>query len=151
LINRSIEYVQVTTGRAPILRRVIRHSLKLMARDIHAVIRGASNTHAHLRDRLVAVSVVSIVVDLVASVAIFFLERHAHGTQIHTFGDAVFFTTTQLLTISSSVANPLSDGGKIIDLVLELYAITVVASVAGSFGAFFQRRGHERDAGVGPA
>jgi hypothetical protein len=116
-----------------------------MAHDIHAVARAATPTHAHLRDRLVAVSAVTLLVDLVASVAVFFLERHAHGTQIHTFGDAVFFTTTQLLTISSSVANPLSDGGKVVDLVLELYAITVVASLAGSFGAFFQRRGHERD------
>jgi hypothetical protein len=126
-------------------------AVRLMLHDIHGVIRGSSRTHAHLRDRLVAVTAVSLVVDLLASIAIYFLERHAHGTQIHTFGDAVFFTTTQLLTISSSVANPLSDGGKVIDLVLELYAITVVASIAGSFGAFFQRRGHERDAGVEPA
>jgi hypothetical protein len=125
---------------------VIRRSLHLMVHDIHGVFRAVSPTHAHLRDRLVAVSAVSIVVDLLASVAIFFLERHAHGTDIHTFGDAIFFTTAQLLTVSSNEANPLSDGAKVVDLILELYAITVVATLAGSFGAFFQRRGHEREA-----
>jgi hypothetical protein len=124
---------------------VIRHSLRLMAKDIRGVIRAASPTHQHLRDRLVAVTAVSIVVDLLGSVAIYFFERHAHGTDIHGFGDAVFYTTAQLLTVSSNEANPLTSGGKVVDLVLELYAISVVASLAGVFGAFFQRRGHERD------
>ena len=35
--------------------------------------------------------------------------------------------------------------GKIIDLFLELWAITAVTAVAGSFSAFFHRRGMERD------
>jgi hypothetical protein len=135
----------MATGATRILPRVIARSVRQMAHEIHGVARAISPTHQHLRERLVAVAAVSVVVDLVASVAIYFLERNASGTQIHTFGDAVFFTTSQLLTISSSVANPLSDGGKIIDLVLELYAITVVASLAGSFSAFFTRRGHERE------
>jgi hypothetical protein len=44
------------------------------------------------------------------------------------------------------MANPLTTGGRILDLVLEFYAITVVATVAGSLGAFFLHRAHEREA-----
>jgi hypothetical protein len=119
-----------------------------MTRDIHGVLRAITPTHRHLRERLVAVTVVSLVVDALGSIAIYLLEHDAHGTDIHSFGDAIFFTTTQLLTVSSAVANPLSGGGKVVDVLLELYAITVVATLAGSFGAFFQRRGHERDGEV---
>jgi hypothetical protein len=124
---------------------VLSRALRLMVHDIRSVARAATPTHAHLRDRLVAFTAVSVVVGILGSVAMFFLERHAQGTQINTIGDAMFFTGVQLLTISSSLSNPLTTGGKIVDLVLELYAITVVTSLAGTFGAFFQRRGHERD------
>ena len=120
-------------------------ALSLTLADIRGVIRATSPTHEHLRDRIVALAVLSVVVDLLGSIAIYLLEHEVKGTEIHAFGDAVFFTTAQLLTVSSSMVNPLSAGGRAVDLVLELYAITVVASLAGSFGAFFQRRGHERD------
>jgi len=123
-------------------------ALSVTLADIRGVIRAVSPTHEHLRDRLVALTVMSVIVDLLGSGAIFLFEHDVGGTQIHAFGDAVFFTTAQLLTISSSMVNPLSAGGRVVDLILELYAITVVASLAGSFGAFFQRRGHERDLAV---
>ena len=134
-----------------ILDRVIARSLRQLLHDVRGVFMAASPTHAHLRERLVALSVVSLVIDLFGSVAMYLLERHAPGTGIHDFGDAVFFTSAQLLTVSSAVVNPLTSGGQALDLALELYAITVVASLAGSFGAFFQRRGHERDAAANPA
>ena len=41
-------------------------------------------------------------------------------------------------------------GGRLVDLVLEFYAITVVATIAGSLGAFFLRRGREREADAEP-
>lgn len=114
-------------------------------REMRDVARGASATHLHLRDRLVAVGMISIVVDLVASLAIFFLERSAPGTGIHTMFDAFFWTSTQLLTVSSQLRNPISTGARILDIALQAYAISVVAALAGSFGSFFHRRGRERD------
>lgn len=124
---------------------MVARSLRLTLFDIRSVIRAATPTHAHLRDRLVAVAVVSVGVDLLGSVLIYLFEHNVDRTEIHGWGDALFFTTAQLLTVSSSMVNPLSAGGRVLDLILELYAITVVATLAGSFGAFFQRRGHERD------
>jgi hypothetical protein len=44
----------------------------------------------------------------------------------------------QLLTVSSQISNPLTGWGRIIDVVLELWAVLVVAGSAGAFAAFLQ-------------
>lgn len=82
-------------------------------------------------------------VDLVATLVIYGFER-GHGG-IDGLFDAFFWTSTQLLTVSSQLPNPVTVGGRLVDIVLQLYAITVFASFAGSFAAFFHRRGLERD------
>ena len=41
------------------------------------------------------------------------------------------------------MANPATNLGKILELIFDLWAITVVASLAGSFGAFFHARSKE--------
>jgi succinate dehydrogenase hydrophobic anchor subunit len=109
------------------------------------VLRGETPTHTHLRDRITAIVLFTAVVDLVASVAVLFLERHQTGTEIRNFGDSIFWVTTQLLTVSSSLHNPIGTGARIIDIALQAIAISVVATLAGSFAAFFHRRGRERD------
>ena len=38
--------------------------------------------------------------------------------------------------------NPVTTGGRIVDVFLMAYAITIVATLAGSFGSFFQRHEH---------
>jgi hypothetical protein len=89
--------------------------------------------------------VATVLVDAVASVLIFAFERHAAGTEITNFGDSVFWTSTQLLTVSSQLPNPISAPARVLDVFLQAYAISIVAVLAGSFGAFFHRRGMERD------
>ena len=113
--------------------------------EIHKVVRGATPTHEHLRARIAFVVAATVLLDAVASVLIFFFERHASGTEITTFGDALFWTSTQLLTVSSQLPNPISTPARVLDVFLQAYAISVVAVLAGSFGAFFHRRGLERD------
>ena len=113
-------------------------------REAVGVFRGLTPTHELLRSRLVVVFIVTLVVDALASVLILLFERHAQGTAITTFGDSVFWTSTQLLTVSSQLPNPISTPARVLDVVLQAYAITVVAFLAGSFGAFFHRRGLER-------
>lgn len=115
-----------------------------MRNEVRAVAGAATPTHAHLRDRISAIVACTILVDAVGSVLILFAERHETGTEITNLGDAVFWTTSQLLTVSSQMVNPLSTSGRILDVIFEIYAITVVAALAGSFGAFFHRRGLER-------
>ena len=114
-------------------------------REVRKLARGATPTHAHLRTRLLVVLVTTVVLDAVASVLILGFERDAPGTKITNIGDAVFWTSTQLLTVSSQLPNPISTPARVLDVFLQAYAISVVAVLAGSWGAFFHRRGMERD------
>jgi hypothetical protein len=93
--------------------------------------------HRRLLARLVIVVAATIVIDAVGSILVYFLERGAHGTEIGSFGDAVFFTTVQLLTVSSQIKNPLTPWGRVVDVVLEVWAVIVVAGSAGAMAAFF--------------
>lgn len=113
--------------------------------ELRMVVRGGTASHQHLRMRLGLLLVTTIALDLVASVAILLLERHQPHTGITSYGDSLFWTSTQLLTVSSQLPNPLSIGARVIDVFLQAWAISVVAMLAGSFGAFFHRRGMERD------
>jgi voltage-gated potassium channel len=96
-----------------------------------------SERHRRLVARLAIAIALSVVIDLAGAAAMWAFERGADGTQIHGFGDAVFFATVQILTISSSFKNPVTHAGQIVDVVLEVWAIFVVTAVAGSFASFF--------------
>ena len=116
------------------------------AREFRDVLRGATPTHRRLRDVLVTIIMATVAIDLFCAIAAFLLERHSHQTEIKTFGSAAFWTTTQLLTVSSQIKNPISFGGRILDIFMEIYAITVIAGLAGAVGTFLQKRGQEIDA-----
>ena len=94
--------------------------------------------HRRLLARLALILLATLVVDAGGSVLIYFFERHAQQTEITSFGDAVFFTTVQLLTVSSQLKNPLTWAGRIVDVVLEVWAVVVVAGSAGAIASFFQ-------------
>jgi hypothetical protein len=114
-------------------------------REVYYVGKGSTTTHRRLRARVTAIAVATIGVDLICAVCVFFLERDAHGTQIHTFGSALFWTTTQLLTVSSNLGNPISTGGCILDVFMELWAITIIATLTGAVGSFLNKRAEELD------
>ena len=114
-------------------------------REVLEVARASTPTHEHLRTRLPFLLVATVILDAAASTLIFLFERHANGTEITTFGDSLFWTSTQLLTVSSQLPNPISTPARVLDVFLQAYAISAVAYLAGSFSAFFHRRGIERD------
>ncbi|MFZ1926616.1 MAG: hypothetical protein WAU42_10795 [Solirubrobacteraceae bacterium] len=122
--------------------------LEVMAssgREVRDVFRAATATHRRLRDHLLTIAVATVGIDLVCAIVAFVLERHSQQTEIKTFGSAAFWTTTQLLTVSSQIKNPISTGGRILDVFMEAYAITVIATLAGAIGSFLQKRGAEMD------
>ncbi len=94
--------------------------------------------HRRLLARLGLVLSLTALVDLFGTVIIYFAERHAAGTKITSVGDALFFTTVQLLTVSSQLPNPFTVMGRITDVVLEIWAVLVVAGSAGALTDFFQ-------------
>jgi hypothetical protein len=93
--------------------------------------------HRRLLARLAIALGLTLAIDAIGSVAVWHLERGVKGGDIHGFGDAAFFSTVQLLTVSSQIKNPLTAGGRVVDVFLEVWALFVVTAVAGSFAAFF--------------
>lgn len=87
--------------------------------------------------RLAVLVAATAAIDAVGTLAIYFLERHAEGTEVHTLGDALFFTTVQLLTVSSQIKNPLTGWGRLVDVFLEIWAVVAVAGSAGALATFF--------------
>ena len=116
------------------------------AAELRQVLRGGTALHARLRDRLVALAITTVGVDLICSVLALLFERHALGSQVRTFGDAVFWSTTQLLTVSSNLRDPVSTPARVLDVFMELYAITIIGTLAAAVGAFLIRRGEQLDA-----
>jgi hypothetical protein len=93
--------------------------------------------HRRLVARLAIALGATLLVLGAGSLLMWLAESGKKGGQINGFGDAVFFVAVQLLTISSSITNPVTAAGKIIDVLLETWAIFVVTAVAGSFASFF--------------
>jgi hypothetical protein len=93
--------------------------------------------HRRLLARLALVVGATVLIDALGTIAVYFLERHAPGSEVTSLGDAIFFTTVQLLTVSSQLKNPLTGWGRVVDVLLEVWAVVVVAGSAGAIAAFF--------------
>jgi len=93
--------------------------------------------HRALVARLAIAGMLTLLVDLVCTMLIWRFEHDRVGSDIHSMGDALFFTTVQLLTVSSQMSNPVTSAGRFVDVLLEIWALFVVTAVAGSFAAFF--------------
>ena len=130
--------------RASLQSRLRRHVLA----DIADVLRAASPTHLHLRNRLSKALLITLLVDVLATTLMFVLESDAPASQLHSFWDAFYWTTSQLVTISSTMPNPVTGAGQAVCLFVNVYAITVVSTLAGMFSAFFYSRSSERNAAL---
>jgi beta-lactamase regulating signal transducer with metallopeptidase domain len=120
------------------------HHVKNAHREMIAVVQGQTRTHTHLRRRLLTIFLATAFIAVICTLIVYFTERGAKGTEIHNLFDAFLFSTSQLLT-ASSVATPKTNFGKVLELFFDIWAITVVATLAGSFGAFFHARSKEMD------
>jgi len=119
---------------------------RVFGADIKHVLRPAGRTaHRLLRDRLVVIAVITAFVWVAASVAMYFLEHHEAGTDIHNGWQAAYWTASQMTAVGSAYQNPVSTGASILDIVIKIYAVVVVASLTGAVGAFFVHRKDEED------
>jgi hypothetical protein len=114
--------------------------LRGLMKEIKLLARGATDEHFRLRNRLAVMFLATLVWDAIGTTLMYVLEHGKNGSAIHSVFEAFFWVTTQLLTVSSQMANPVTTGGRIVDIFLELWAITVVATAAASFAAFFQAK-----------
>ena len=95
------------------------------------------------RSRIAVLAGASVALDLVAAgLAKVFEDGAPH--RFATYLDALFWTTTQLLTVSSQLPNPERTATKVLDVILEAWAIIVVASLAATFSDLLHHRTRHR-------
>ena len=106
--------------------------------------------HRRLGNRLILALAVVAIADAIGTVLMWLFEDDARRSEIHNLWDSFFFSTVQLLTVSSQMRNPVTTGGRIVDIFLELTAIVLVTGVAGAFASFFFHldRGEEESSTV---
>jgi voltage-gated potassium channel len=105
-----------------------------------------SRAHRLLRDRLVVLSVVTGAVWVLCATLMFLFERHASGTDIHNAWQAMYWTASQMTAVGSNFGNPRSTPAYVLDLALKVYAVVIVATLAGTMGAFFIHRREQEQA-----
>jgi hypothetical protein len=132
----------------PESREMREPGLAQMAGEVRMVLRGATHTHRFLRARLAFLLFVTLAVDVVATVLMYLFEHDARGSDFDDLGGALFWVSAQLTTVSSQMENPVTTPGRVLDIVLQVWAISVVAMLAASLAAFFRARhvelfGHE--------
>jgi hypothetical protein len=103
----------------------------------------AAVAQRRFRSRIALLAIVSVAVDLVAAGLAKGFENGASHS-FPTYLDALFWTTTQLLTVSSQLPNPERAATKVLDVALEAWAIVVVASLAATFSDLLHHRTRHR-------
>jgi Ion channel len=102
--------------------------------------------HNVLRRRLLEALGLVAIVDAAGTFLMWLFENDVSHSAIHNLWDAFFFTTVQLLTVSSQMPNPVTAGGRIVDIVLEMTALCLVSGIAGVFASFFLDLGAKQQA-----
>ena len=108
------------------------------------VARKPKRPHLVLRRRVATGLALVAVADAIGSILMYVFEKGAEGGAIDAFSDALFFSTVQLLTISSQMPNPVTGPGRMVDVGLELFGLFVVTAFAGAFASFFLHVAEEK-------
>src|SRR5687768_13553946 len=108
--------------------------------EVRMVLRGESRTHRFLRARLTFLVAATLVVDAVATTAMYLLEHDDPRSGFDDVGGALFWVSAQLTTVSSQMPNPVTTPGRVVDIVLEVWAVSVVGALAASLASFFLTR-----------
>jgi hypothetical protein len=114
--------------------------MRRMGAEVGMVLRGESHTHRLLRSRLTFLLAATVVLDAFGTVLMYLFEHDRRSSGFDDLGGALFWVSAQLTTVSSQMPNPVTTAGRILDVVLEVWAISVVATLAASLAAFFRAR-----------
>jgi Ion channel len=101
-------------------------------RNLLERLRHPGSSNEHLLARLIVLVIATVVIDLVVSFAFYLIERGAPGTEITNYGDALFWTSSQITTVSSSLRNPITTGGRVLAVVTYFLAIAIVSILFGT-------------------
>ena len=97
--------------------------------------RGSESTLALLkRRRLGQLAIVSLMVVLLGATVGFLLEAEAPGSQIQTFGNALWWSATLVTTVGSELY-PVTIGGRVLGFLLMLYAVGIFSYFIGAIAS----------------
>jgi hypothetical protein len=122
-----------------------------MGSEIRMVLRGATVTHRVLRSRLAVLLGLTLALDAVGTILMYLFEHDQRASGFDDIGGALFWVSAQLTTVSSQLPNPVTTAGRVLDIVLEVWAISGVATLAASLAAFLRARHVEQTRGSDPA
>jgi hypothetical protein len=100
--------------------------------NLIARLRHPETSNERLAARLAVLVIATVVIDLVVAFAFYRLERGAAGTEITSYGDALFWTSSQMTTVSSSLRNPITNGGRALAVATDFVSIAVVSLLFGT-------------------
>lgn len=87
--------------------------------------RGAAGLGRFLRvSRFLYIMGFTLIVDLAAAAGIYFIERDAAFTQIKSFGDALWWSSGLVTTVSTDLF-PVTPGGRVLALVMMVYGMAI--------------------------
>jgi hypothetical protein len=104
------------------------------------LLRGASHAHRVLRGRIAFLVAWTLLLDATGTVLMYLFEHARAGSGFDDLGGALFWVSAQLTTVSSQMPNPVTTPGRIVDIVLEVWAVSVVAALGASLASFFLTR-----------
>jgi voltage-gated potassium channel len=87
---------------------------------------------------------VTVIVFSAAGLELVF-ERHAKGSSIHTYGDALWWAVVTVTTVGYGDKVPVTGPGKIVAAALMLTAIGLVGVLTATFASFFVQEQHAEE------
>ncbi|MGV9559311.1 potassium channel family protein [Streptomyces sp. NPDC003401] len=115
--------------------------------------RGAPRLSLHARVMLYA-GVSTLLLGFAGSLAVYAEERGAPGTEMHTFGDSVWWACSTLSTVGYGDVTPVTTMGRFIAVGLMACGLALLGAVTGSFSSWliqvFAREDEREEETAGP-
>jgi voltage-gated potassium channel len=95
------------------------------------------NTGSHLRRRVIVVAATFVVMFIYTiSLAVYQVERDAHGSNIHSFGDALWWACVTMATVGYGDYYPVTVAGRMLAVILMIGGIGIVGTASATIVSY---------------
>jgi hypothetical protein len=101
-------------------------------RNLLDKLRNPQSANELLVARVTRLALLTVVIDLLVAFAFYRLEQGAAGTEVTSYRDALFWTSSQITTVSSSLRNPITTGGRVLAVATDFASIAIVSLLFGT-------------------